>query len=65
MKKSFNHTSYNNFEKQLSNHILTKYLSYVKGEIVKKGFITEEMAENFIIDFMIKNEDLFYTNKLK
>lgn len=65
MKKCFNHTSYNNFEKQLSNHILTKYLSYVKGEIVKKGFITEEMAENFIIDFMIKNEDLFYTNKLK
>ena len=65
MKKCFNHTSYNNFEKQLSNHILTKYLSYVKEEIVKKGFITAEMAENFIIDFMIKNEDLFYTNKLK
>ena len=65
MKKSFNHTSYNNFEKQLSNHLLTKYLNYVKGEILKKGYITEEGGEDFITDFMIKNDDLFYTHKLK
>lgn len=65
MKKSFNHTSCNNFEKQLTTHILTKYLHYAKRELLHKKYITTEMGDDFILNFMIKNDDLFYTNKLK
>lgn len=65
MKKRFNHTCYNNFETQLTNHILTKYLYYLKINVLKKKLITDEEVNDFITDFVIKNEDLFYTNKLK
>tara|TARA_Y100000389_G_C17362130_1_gene464342 strand:- start:357 stop:554 length:198 start_codon:yes stop_codon:yes gene_type:complete len=65
MKRSFNHTSYNNFEKQLSYHMLSKYLSYLKKGLLKTDYISNEEMDDFITNFMIKNEDLFYTNKLK
>jgi hypothetical protein len=65
MKRSFDHTTFNNFEIKLTTYLLYKYWEILKKRIIDNGVITAYDCQVFINDFVITNDALFHSNKLK
>jgi hypothetical protein len=65
--QSFVHTTYNNFENQLTKHILNKYCNYLIHKMLEMPdtIINEDECIKYFQEFKIKNANLFYSNKLK